>query len=470
MEKLPEEILFLILSNLSPYKEQEIASKVCKSWANVINILTKNREKYYEKNLKKGEVQWYELKNDSKIKIQPRQEVSMCYNDLSCAVYIFGGISACNTFQGHVETGFNDLLTLNMNTYEWDRPPIKGKPPNPLRRGELLSYKDKLFLYSGVRLAEPTPFNTTESRINNQLFTYQVTTGFWSQVDYLEEDCPPPMIVVCTCIKEFDTDLGMDAFYVLGNRSADQPKELWELDLQSYTWEKQIIEFGSDRLPMLLSCGWCKIFEIKSKMYSSALLVISVFDRDNFDIQACLLLKIDYKRWKCEKISIPSLPKQQALFFKKKSSLLSLVKVKDTLVFVTSRPSTADLLNCHCTVKSPKKLNKNNSKQPSSIHSIKTPIVPISLGPEFLPEFVTVFLLDTSEVSKKDSKQSKISFNWLKFEDKENNVIKPSLTCKCCIKHGTLIHGRGELILLGEPRTRNTKCFPVYILRNKYLY
>lgn len=443
MENLPQEIVMHILSLLSPYRDQEIASLVCKRWKTIIDQLKHHRERQFEKDLINCNVQWYELSKDDSISISPRNDMAVCYNDQARSIFVFGGKSTSN----NKTAGFNDLLRLDMHTLAWNRPPIKGSVPPPSSKSILLSYKNILLLYSGLYLSAHNPFGPEVARISNDLYTYDVENCLWRKHDYLESDCPPPMIEKSACVMVHDPDLEMDAFYILGNENDGSAKCLWSLDLHEFQWEKQIL-YKTRGMEIMKQATHCQIYEVNSTAYSCALLVIS---SSFVDVPACLLFKTGYNEWCCDVVSTPTLPLSHEPFFKRQC--LATCKVKDTLMLITPRPAT---LVFRGQVREPKPLH-GIGRNPSPIDNSPQRSLP-PLGAEFTlaKDFVTLFLLGTSDINKEHK---------LKFVDKQCDTIEPCFTCRCNIRHGTVVHGRGELILVSENRPRNNNTIPVFVLK-----
>jgi len=249
------------------------------------------------------------------------------------------------------------------------------------------------------------------------------------------------------CVMTHDTDLEMDAFYVLGVSDFNHEWSLWALDLQTFIWAKQTIV--GEIIEELTSCS---MHTIENTTYSSALLVTNTL---LFNSHAYLLYKTDYNVWFCQKIPIPAVPKGYDVILSR--PVLSPLRTRDTLAVFTVFSSSFNTLSLNLSISNPIhlsndglcKLWSNKSSPPSS-----NDVLDFS-GCNILG----TFLLKLNEIGKG------CKLEWVLHCG--NEPINTSLMSRMLVKSGTMVQGRGEYIFIGTPRSHEKCLLPVYILRSK---
>ena len=471
MNSIPDELISTILSYLSPYRERDTAAHVCRQWRSCINELAAASSKRFERHLiGSRSVQWYRLienhanaiNNNGGVggtngpsNITSRQHTAACYSDHTRATYVFGGVSSSNA-----NTGFNDLLRLDMSTLSWCRPLVRGCAPAPLSNASLVSYKNTLILYGGVHLTELSPFGPGTNRVSNQLYLYHIDEGRWKKADYLDDECPPPMLEKSSCVSVHDADLQMDSYFVLGNprwennwaEAVRTPKQLWCFDLHTLKWCAQTLLGATDET--LQGGAPCHVRPVHKTAYSSALLVTSVAGGR---LRVTLMYRTSYDEWTCKPIEVLGLPSECEPFFKR--SLLAAHVVNDTLALFVLRPSVADLFQSAAKVAEAKLIcaappGSSRAAAAASSFGQQSPAAK-SRELSFATEFVTVFLLDLRDLGKESQ------VKWIPRE----KYIDPCLTVCCPVRLGTVLFAREEYLLVGESK-RNSPGLPVYLLRD----
>ncbi|XP_078486962.1 F-box only protein 42-like [Ciona intestinalis] len=237
MDGLPEEILEKIFHFLCPYREFDVAALVCKKWHRIIRGVEKNLNSVLEKRLKSGEIELYTVDENTTYNPKHRSDHSVCYNDYTRSLFVFGGSGANNTF-------FNDLFQLDMNTLVWARPVCQGKIPPPKASCCFCSYKQYLLLFGGRNPPRPSLIgNTGLDYFSNALHVYDTIQSKWSVKPFIPDSSPPPMASskCCVFVDDFDPELvilgGSLESNVIGTTISNN--SIWCLSLTTWTWQKQ---------------------------------------------------------------------------------------------------------------------------------------------------------------------------------------------------------------------------------------
>ena len=303
MESLPEELLEAIFSYLSPYKEYDIAACVCKTWKRIIHGMVNHLPFKFEQNLINGSIEWFSVVEGLQTtSVSPRTGQSICYNDFSQSLYLFGGRSVFGS-----GAGFNDLLQLDLQSLIWKRPIAKGSIPPPKYGCSLSSYKNYLILFGGSFLP---PVNTLRRGVveySCDLHIFDIEKKEWIYKPFLSEECPNELYEPKACMITDNDDPDLDVMLMysgLTNSLEKLPnKELWCFVLSSWTWEKQTIikEKKTDSFDLSRSV----INRIKSSTYSSAILVLG-FSQETLLPLLWLMCKTGPSEWTVQKLTLSS--------------------------------------------------------------------------------------------------------------------------------------------------------------------
>lgn len=418
MEFLPEELLDIIFSYLSPYKEHNVVAMVCRKWNRVANSVAAKLPTQFEDGLRKGTIKWCPVDGNQKSTIPPRFGQSVCYCDFTRSLYSFGGGCALNSV-----TGFNDLLRLDMHDLKWSRPVVKGVIPPPKYGCCMQAYKRWLILFGGSSLSPTNTLWRGSADLSNDLHIYDTKTGTWKYKTFLNADCPPPVFHPSSCILDDEEDSEMDLLAVFGGHKMGPDKnEMWCLNLASLTWQKQTI--NGDRVHKLPFPDTSKgIFRVKIQIYSMALLLM---DRSMFS--AALLVRTGFNEWTYQAVEIAPSPKG---FIPKMNAISgrNFIVIGETLV-VLQRISDDSL--------------------PDYVPDLKTAKMGVSISPPNILKktMLGLFLMDLKNIETEGKVQ---------WTDQLNscNKILPSFVRNVHLSELHVVEGRGEIILMGC--TQSTK-------------
>ncbi|KAK7486106.1 hypothetical protein BaRGS_00022715 [Batillaria attramentaria] len=172
IHEVPEEILELIFSYLSPYGDLKNSMLVCKQWYRLISALILKLQRNFSQMLRSNQMSWTFVGNENGPCITDRYSHCACYFQQS--MYIFGGCTSTNTT-------FNDLWRFDLSTRQWVRPLAMGTYPSPKACASMVVYKDSLVLFGGWSHPTPMPLHQAP-RYFSELHVYTPATNRWSQV------------------------------------------------------------------------------------------------------------------------------------------------------------------------------------------------------------------------------------------------------------------------------------------------
>nr|XP_039260492.1 F-box only protein 42-like [Styela clava] len=338
IESLPEEILEKVFLNLSPYQEYDNVALVCKQWRRVIAGVASQLQKRFEEAFNIRKLAWTEVclnvsrhpANSSFM--SPRLLHSMCYNDETRSVYVFGGRSV-----GSQSAGFNDLWRLNMHTKRWERPIIYGDFPRPKFGCSLESYKNVLVLYGGRSMPRSAPFVLYHpDYCSDELHIFDTHTSKWKLKQSIQ-DAPPALYLHGSCIVANQSEDGDECMLIFGGikeRGGGDSSEIWCLDLPTYNWWKPtIIGPPPEARHMHTQAAFRSEYT-----FSSAVLIVGGSTTENRILtDAWILTRSGFREWTSTSLAIRPGPRDflpQISVFKRSG-----VKVGQNLIFFGSTPS-----------------------------------------------------------------------------------------------------------------------------------
>lgn len=337
IESLPEEILEKIFSNLCPYKEYDEVALVCKQWRRVITGVANQFQKRFEEAFEKKGLIWTEAclnlsqHPSNSCLMSPRLLHSMCYNDETRSVFVFGGRSV-----GSQSAGFNDLWRLNMHTKQWERPIIYGDFPRPKFGCSLESHKNHLILYGGRSMPRSAPFVLYQpDYCSDELHIFDTCMSKW-KLKQTVQDAPPALYLHGSCIVTNQSEDGDECMLVFGGikeRGGGDSSEIWCLDLPTFNWWKPTI-IGA--LPEARHMHTQAAFK-SDFTFSSAVLIVGGCTTENRILtDAWILIRSGFREWTSTSLSILPGPKSflpQISVFKRSG-----VKVGQNLIFFGASP------------------------------------------------------------------------------------------------------------------------------------
>ncbi|GAB6029897.1 Host cell factor 1 [Chamberlinius hualienensis] len=161
-------------------------------------------------------------------------------------------------FGGMVEYGkySNELYELQASRWEWKRlkpkPPKTGSPPCPRLGHSFTLIGHKAFLFGGLANDSEDPKNNIP-RYLNDLYTLEMKPNS-SQMSWDCPQCygqPPPPRESHTGVAYYDKDGKRPRLVIYGGMSGCRLGDLWQLDVDSMTWNKPVVH-GTPPLPRSL--------------------------------------------------------------------------------------------------------------------------------------------------------------------------------------------------------------------------
>jgi len=229
VDDLPDEVLEYILSLVSPYKDLQECSLVCKRWHRSV----KNVIRHAQKNLNRG-ISDFSIKWENITPAEMAPSITKRYSHSACryenSMYVFGGCTSTSTT-------FNDLWRLDLNKRQWIRPLTMGTYPSPKACASLVCYKDALILFGGWTHPSPYPLHQAW-RLFNELHVYGIVSNRWTCI--YTPTSPPAMAGHSVTVQG---DL-MVVFGGLQNTNAllgqyGSSNDVWCFNLENQTWNKQ---------------------------------------------------------------------------------------------------------------------------------------------------------------------------------------------------------------------------------------
>ena len=276
MDGMPEEIMELIFSYLSPYKEYGVAACVCRRWHRIIEGMTKQLPCKFEQDLINAKIEWFGVAEGAQTTtLSPRTGQAVCYCDFTRSMYIFGGKSLFSS-----GAGFNDLLRLDMHSLLWQRPVVKGNIPTPKFGCSLDSYKHYLILFGGSYLPPSNTLHRGATEYSNDLHVYNVQSNEWKHKPFLSHECPAEIYMPKTCVISGHDDDELDVMLMYGghfssaNLNTELNKDVWCLHLTTWIWVKQTLIGESSSEAFDLSK--LTFNHLESTTYSSSVLALGL--------------------------------------------------------------------------------------------------------------------------------------------------------------------------------------------------
>ncbi|XP_076451876.1 uncharacterized protein LOC143287640 [Babylonia areolata] len=223
---IPEEVLELIFSHLSPYRDLKSAMVACKQWHRVVTDLIVKLRRNFDQMLRSSQVTWQPVSSEQVHSITDRYSHSACYFEGS--MYVFGGCSSTSTT-------FNDLWRFDLATRQWVRPLAMGTYPSPKAYASMVAYKDCLVLYGGWSRPTPMPLHQAP-RYFSELHTYTPSTNRWAQIMAVSNDALHRVAGHSASI------LG-DTMVVFGGSldAGSGSNDVWLFDFIESVWKKPVI-------------------------------------------------------------------------------------------------------------------------------------------------------------------------------------------------------------------------------------
>ncbi|ELU08387.1 hypothetical protein CAPTEDRAFT_181873 [Capitella teleta] len=278
INSLPDEILELLLSHLSPYRDYKNAMLVCKRWHRIIQGVRVQELERFHLGVQEGHLRWHIMQTKTSPTVTDRYSHCACYHRK--LLYVFGGCaSTCTTF--------NDLWCLNLSRGEWIRPLTSGVYPSPTACATLVSHNDQLILFGGW--CHPTP-NTfyQSSKVFNQLHSFDTITNKWSRI-------------LCPVMPQGKAGHGAtvlhDMMIVFGGYHGQTScsNQIWVYHIVESNWTKMEIE-GAKPVPRY---GHTQVL-----LGDSAILIVGGFGGPNKQLNDMWLLNIGNEAWSWHRIDV----------------------------------------------------------------------------------------------------------------------------------------------------------------------
>jgi len=450
MEDLPEEILEVVFCYLSPYREYDTASLVCKKWNSVVKRMLKQLTTNFSSALQSGVTEWCCIEQDNQItSVSPRVGQSTCYNDFTRSLYLFGGKSA-----SRANAGFNDLLKFDLHTFKWHRPQIKGAIPPPKFGASLQSYKHFLILFGGSSLPPTNTLGRGHAEYSNELHVYDTRKETWTLKSFLENECPPPLCFPCSCVLEDEDDPQLDSMFVYGGyrMSADNSRstEIWCLNLHLFKWERHYVKGDLPSAVNSHSSMW--MCRLQTKSYSNALFLL------NYNLscyQAWKLLRTSFIDWISVKVDFQPSPNGYVpTMCTLHGQTCALI---DGMVAILANPGTPHIMPLMHEIKKFKLLKKNemSKSSQSQLSTLKKPSDDCAIN-----NFLCVFLLDLKDIETNNVVQ------WI--DQLQDGKLKPCFIGRLTSSNIHAVLGRGEIVLHGVLKHGNSISMGLYNVRQAF--
>ena len=328
MESLPDEMLEVIFSNLSPYREYEIVACVCKRWQRLIFDMLKQLPILFEQNLKHGKIEWFSVEDGKQpVAISPRTSHSVCYSDYARSMFAFGGKSLLS-----IQCGFNDLLRLDLHLLSWQTIIPKGSIPPPKYGCSMDCYKEYLILFGGSYLPSTNTLHRSVKEFSNDLYIFNLEKSQWTHKLFLEEDCPNEVHLPKTCMiaGHYDDELDIMLMYggYVNSISPEVNREVWCLHLSTWSWERQTLI--GDISSETFSIEKITFNRLESKSYSAAVIALGQCPATKLPL-LWLVCRTGAAEWTVQNLSLS--PDPPLLFSNINSHMPSLILGKTLVVF-----------------------------------------------------------------------------------------------------------------------------------------
>ncbi|XP_076826181.1 F-box only protein 42-like [Clavelina lepadiformis] len=457
MDELPEEILEIIFSNVSPYKEYDTLSAVCKKWKRILNGMNKQLPINFENYVASGAIEWFKVEECSQsVVIAPRIAQVACYNDYTKSMFVFGGRSFSSS-----SSGFNDLIQLDLNSLTWMRPVVKGAVPPPKFNSVFESYKTYLILFGGSSLPPNNTLGRGSAKYTNDLYVYNIKSGTWTVKSFLPANCPPEMYLPQSCIlMDDDDDSSMDTMVVYGGQKMallnQTNKELWCLNLETWVWQKQTL-VGEPSPDSFFETSKSVICHLRLTAYSMALMILP---HSPYTFCAWLLFRSGWKEWTWKKIEI--LSGQYSPFFNLHQSIAQ-VQVGNKLVLFGNMCSEEYKPQLHKVselriLKTSATTNVKTVRMKKNILNVMNSCSP-GTSVHANTKGLYIFLLDLQNIETENA------VKWINQLDPIEQKLRPSFVGKEIPSNVTAVLGKGEIILHSAVKHGKKVCMSLYIVR-----
>ncbi|KAL3117101.1 hypothetical protein niasHT_007504 [Heterodera trifolii] len=170
IQQLPDNVLELIFTYVSPYEDYNSIKLVSRRWYYLATGTLRRMTHFFNKCIN---FSWHFVEGDHLL--SERCSHSACFHPRHCAVYIFGGCT--NTY-----TAFNDLWLFDLSRREWERVMVARPPlPSPKALASMVRFGDNLLLFGGFSKSSMNPIHQTNT-FYNELHLFNTASTCWEEI------------------------------------------------------------------------------------------------------------------------------------------------------------------------------------------------------------------------------------------------------------------------------------------------
>ncbi|CAB3373826.1 Hypothetical predicted protein [Cloeon dipterum] len=228
LDRLPDEVLEFILSNVSPYLELQNCSLVCKRWRELVKSVRRRIKYNFMQAIVEFNTRWIEIPevHHYVLTIAKRHSHSACCHENS--MYIFGGCTSTSST-------YNDLWKLDLTKRLWVRPLTMGTYPTPKACASMVCYKGKLILYGGWSFPSPYPLHQAYT-LFNELHEYCIDTNRWTALNTMTA---PPSIAGHSATIHGSKMVVFGGMQKVSQSNFERSNRVWVYDFETNDWYHQ---------------------------------------------------------------------------------------------------------------------------------------------------------------------------------------------------------------------------------------
>ncbi|GAB0100487.1 uncharacterized protein DMENIID0001_165360 [Sergentomyia squamirostris] len=218
---LPNEILEMIISHLTPYKDLDSCEQICQRWADLVKRKHLRKILRFQQAFKEGNLCWRSWNPGGAW--TPVERYSHSATVYKNVMYIFGGASKL------LDRFHNDLWALDLSTRTWQKcNSSRHQPyPAPKKDATMVAHENRLIIFGGIR-------RNWESF--HELYVFNLLEKVWS--------CPTKTLPQPPQMNGHTATVHGRFMVVFGGVTRSNLfslyfNDVWTLDLDNFTWKCQ---------------------------------------------------------------------------------------------------------------------------------------------------------------------------------------------------------------------------------------